>query len=97
LQKQRDEAAILRHKQFIDHAIEDIHYKEEKREEYLKEELKASTIMINQAKKLLQLDEEKKQQQRAFMKHYQDTIYQENLDNIERKQRHKLGSFAEDK
>lgn len=42
-------------------------------------------------------EEEKRARERERMKAYQDRIYQENLDDIERKARNKLQSFAEDK
>jgi hypothetical protein len=42
-------------------------------------------------------DERKKQEDKEYHKTYQERLYQENLDNIERKQQMKLQSFAEEK
>jgi len=97
MQKKRDADAIARHKQFIANAIEDIGIKHNQHEYYLKDELTASTVMVNNAKKLIQQDEMKKSKDKEQLKYFQDIIYQENIDNITRKQKAKLDSFVEDK
>lgn len=71
--------------------------KQQQHEKYLREELFASTVMMNNVRKLMNDDEQKKQQLRNGMKQYQEQMYQENLDNIARKQKNKMDSFAEDK
>lgn len=42
-------------------------------------------------------EEEKRARDRAAMKAYQDRIYQENIDNIRRRQENKLNSHEEDR
>jgi hypothetical protein len=42
-------------------------------------------------------DERKKLEDKQYHKTYQERLFQENLDNIERKQQMKLQSFAEEK
>lgn len=42
-------------------------------------------------------EEEKRARDRATMKAYQDRIYQENIDNIRRRQENKLNSHEEDR
>lgn len=42
-------------------------------------------------------DERKKQEDKEYHKRYQEQLYQENLENIERKQKEKLKMFAEEK
>lgn len=51
IQRQRHEDAIRRHKQFVQNAYEDVALKEALRARALREDLTASTIMINDAKK----------------------------------------------
>lgn len=97
LQKSREQEAINRHKQFVANALEDVAIKRKNHEEFLRQELTASTIMVNNAKKLMALDELKKDKVRDAAKHYQEQMYQENLDNIARKQKQKQDSFDEDK
>lgn len=53
MQKGRVQDAIRRQKQFIQHALDDIATKHAKHELFLKEELTASTIMVNNAKKMM--------------------------------------------
>jgi hypothetical protein len=97
LQKQREEAAKARQLSFVQHALEDIATKEKLRQEALTTDLRASTIMVNQAKKWIAEEEEQKSRNRSLMKEYQDKIYQENLDNIRRRQENKHNSHAEDR
>jgi hypothetical protein len=97
LQQQREEAAKDRQQTFVKHALEDIAVKEKLRQEALATDLRASTIMVNQAKQWIAEEEEKKARNRSLMKEYQDKIYQENLDNIRRRQENKHNSHAEDK
>ena len=97
MQKQRTENAINRHKQFVANAMEDVALKERLRQEDLKQDCRASTIMMNNAKRLISEEEEKRARDRATMKAYQDRIYQENIDNIRRRQENKLNSHEEDR
>ncbi len=97
LQRSREQAAINNHKRFIANALEDIAIKRKNHEEFLRQELTASTVMVSNAKKLMALDALKKDKERENAKQYQEQMYQENLYNIERKQKMKLDSFSEDK
>jgi len=97
MQRKRTEDAINRHKQFVQNAIEDVALKQAMRQAQLKEELRASAIMINNAKRLLAEEEEKKNRDRDLMRKYQATIYEENLRNTERKAQIKLLTQAEDR
>jgi hypothetical protein len=53
--------------------------------------------MVNNAKKLIAEEEQKRRRDKEYQKKYQDTVYQENLNNIERKQKAKMDNFAEDR
>eukprot|EP01034_Spumella_vulgaris_P026649 gene26649-33258_t len=97
MQKKRTEDAINRHKKFISNAVEDIATKKERREREMLEEITASAIMINKAKQLIALDEQKKADEKAFHKARQEALFQENVVNLERKQRERLKQFSEDK
>ena len=45
----------------------------------------------------LAADERKKQEDKEYHKRYQEQLYKENMENIERKQKEKLKMFAEEK
>ena len=53
LQKSREQQAIDRHKQFVDNALEDIALKRAQHEHAMREDLTASTVMINHAKQMI--------------------------------------------
>jgi hypothetical protein len=42
-------------------------------------------------------EERKKQEDKEYHKRYQEVLFQENLQNIERKQQQKMRAFAEEK
>lgn len=97
MQSKRMQDARNRHEQFVRNAMEDIALKETLKQSELKADLRASTIMVNNAKKYLAEEEEKRARERMRMKEYQDKIYQENLDNIRRRQENKQNSHSEDR
>ena len=77
--------------------MEDIATKKAQREREMLNEITASTIMINKAKKLIQDEEQRKKDDKVYHQRYQETLYNENLENLERKQKERLKQFAEDK
>lgn len=97
LEKNRQADAVRRHKEFIHNALFDMQVKHDRKMKDLTEELTASAIMINKAKDAVKDEEEKQRRQREFMKDYQDKIYQENLDDMQRKLENKLKTQDEDK
>eukprot|EP01031_Cornospumella_fuschlensis_P040270 gene40270-49069_t len=97
LEKNRQADAVRRHKEFIQNALEDIQVKHTRKMQDLTEELTASAIMIRKARDAVHDEEERQRKHRDFMKAYQDKIYQENLDDLRRKQENKLKSQEEDK
>lgn len=53
--------------------------------------------MVNEARQKIAEEEEKRRREKEFQRKYQETVYQENLANIARKEKAKLDNFAEDK
>eukprot|EP01039_Chlorochromonas_danica_P001408 gene1406-1531_t len=97
LEKNRNEEAIQRHRQFIQHAMEDMASKHEQRQKELTEELTASAIMISHAKQMMQAEEAKRQADRDYQRRYQETIYEENVVNLRRRELEKAKAQEEDR
>mmetsp|Transcript_2371 Transcript_2371/g.3728 ORF Transcript_2371/g.3728 Transcript_2371/m.3728 type:complete len:557 (-) Transcript_2371:102-1772(-) len=97
MQRKRTEDAINRHKQFISNAVEDMEVKRKQKEKNMMDDLLASTIMINNAKKAIADEEQRKVDEKDYHRAYQERLFQENLDNIERKARLKAKSHDEDR
>jgi len=97
LQKFRMEDAVRRHKQFIANAVSDMGIKAKRLERDMKEDLLASAIMIKKDNDALVAQFQKKEEDKKSAQAFQDIVYQDNLESLERKRIHRLNNFAEDK
>eukprot|EP00981_Chlorochromonas_danica_P008213 scaffold2062_cov181-Ochromonas_danica.AAC.17 len=71
--------------------------KHEQRQKELTEELTASAIMISHAKQMMQAEEAKRQADRDYQRRYQETIYEENVVNLRRRELEKAKAQEEDR
>ena len=94
IQQQRKRDAIARRKQFIANCLEDIETKRKQREEEMNFELKASAMMIEKNKFLIQQDKEKAEREKEKMKQQMDDLWREGQELIAKKQKEKEDEWA---
>lgn len=94
VQQQRKRDAISRQKQFITHCLEDIETKRKQREKEMDFELRASAMMIEKNKFLIQQDKEKVEAEKAKMKQQMDDLWREGQELIAKKQKDKEDEWA---
>jgi hypothetical protein len=94
-QLRRTQAAKDRHKQFIEHALEDIETKRVKRLKDLDDEMFGSAMLIEKTKFLIQLDEEKKEAMKEKAKVENERLFAENLASIKKRQASKQADWDE--
>ena len=94
VQQQRKRDAISRQKQFITHCLEDIETKRKQREKEMDFELRASAMMIEKNKFLIQQDKEKAEAEKAKMKQQMDDLWREGQELIAKKQKDKEDEWA---
>lgn len=97
VQRKRREDAVIRQKQFIEYALQDIDTKANKRAKELELEIEASTMMINKVKAQMALDEKLKADKKAVEALRLEKLFIENQASLKRKEELKLKQFAEDK
>jgi len=97
VQKKRAADARIRQATFIKYAIEDIEVKAKKRAAELEREIEASTMTINKVKAAMALEEKQKADKKAVEAERLERLFQENQENLRRKERERQRQWEEDK